>query len=110
MKVVKWGVHGTGTCIGPGILLGRSLIIRSRGKIICAVFRNRFGAVTSYRAWSVEQKTEEEGNRCLLREQVEAFSFRYRFVCRSKKVGVLDLGSYKSDGTYIACKDTWRSS
>jgi len=21
MKVVKWGVHGTGTCIGPGILL-----------------------------------------------------------------------------------------
>jgi len=72
--------------------------------------------VTSYRAWSVsfprhhEQKTEEEGNRCFLREQVEPFSFRYRFVCRSKKVGVLDLGSYESDGTYIACKDTWRSS
>ena len=21
MKVVKWGVHGTGTCTGPGILL-----------------------------------------------------------------------------------------
>ncbi len=24
MKVVKWGVHGTGTCIGPGILLLQS--------------------------------------------------------------------------------------
>jgi len=23
MKVVKWGVHGTGTCTGPGILLNQ---------------------------------------------------------------------------------------
>ncbi len=28
MKVVKWGVHGTGTCIGPGILLHKPVIGR----------------------------------------------------------------------------------
>ncbi len=31
MKVVKWGVHGTGTCIGPGILLGLSEIANHTG-------------------------------------------------------------------------------
>ncbi len=30
MKVVKWGVHGTGTCIGPGILLDLSGLSLSR--------------------------------------------------------------------------------
>ncbi len=26
MKVVKWGVHGTGTCTGPGILLAAAAV------------------------------------------------------------------------------------